>query len=77
MTNSQSLLVDGRVDLGSSLNHVYCCDPDLALCGLDLADVPDAWDPTVPTCVVCDDIDGAEVPCGPTCTASDQGDESS
>lgn len=23
------------------VDHLYCCDPDLALCGLDLTGVPD------------------------------------
>jgi hypothetical protein len=26
------------------LHHIWCCDPDVAVCGVDLTGVPDAGD---------------------------------
>ncbi|MET7900624.1 hypothetical protein [Streptomyces sp. NPDC005336] len=56
------------------LDHVYCCDPDRALCGADLSDVAeivDDWDnEDVDVCVVCVDLERRGVRCGPTCPKS-------
>jgi hypothetical protein len=51
------------------LTHVYCCNPDLALCGEDVSDTPEV-DEDGQLCVVCDDLE--EQPC--TCsTATTEG----
>lgn len=47
----------------TGLTHIYCCDPDLALCGEDLTDIPEVDEDTL-LCVVCDDLE--DHPC--TCT---------
>lgn len=46
------------------LNHWYCCDPDRALCGANLAGHPETDSDDV-DCVVCNDLLG--VVCSPTC----------
>ncbi|MET4670773.1 hypothetical protein [Streptomyces sp. PvR018] len=51
---------------GSDLDHIYCCDPDLALCGTDVSDVPEIDADSDINCVVCADLDGG--PCSPNCT---------
>lgn len=38
------------------LTHLYCCDDELALCGLDLRGVPENLDPDALMCVVCVDL---------------------
>lgn len=47
----------------AELNHLYCCDEDTALCGLDISGMPEAevieGDPDI--CLVCDDL--ARQPC--------------
>jgi hypothetical protein len=45
----------------TSLNHIFCCDPDTALCGADVSDdeLVDEAD-----CAVCLDLE--DLPC-PTC----------
>ena len=45
------------------LSHIYYCDPDRALCGADLADVPEIEDDDT-DCIVCLDLE--EQPC-PDC----------
>lgn len=44
------------------LHHVYCCDPDMSLCGVDLSGVPEGecTGRDVP-CVVCAGLEDA--PC--------------
>jgi hypothetical protein len=55
-----------RTTTGSGdLDHVYCCDPDLALCGTDVSDVPEIDPDTDVDCIVCNDLDGQ--PCSPDC----------
>lgn len=55
----------GTDDTGN-LDHFYCCNPDVAYCGADLSDVPEAYfdehGPTV--CVVCADLDNQPCPRG-------------
>ena len=48
--------------VGEDLNHLYCCDPDLALCGLDVSALPEVDDDT--DCVVCLDLEDADCDCG-------------
>ncbi|MGG7574145.1 hypothetical protein [Streptomyces sirii] len=44
-----------------AITHYYCCDPNRALCGLDLRHMPPAGDGEQ-DCVVCVDLD-ADCPC--------------
>ncbi|MFE3139676.1 hypothetical protein [Streptomyces scopuliridis] len=46
--------------------HYYCCDPNRALRGLDLNDMPPSRDGEQ-DCVVCADLDKGNVDC-PLCT---------
>ncbi|MGX8904220.1 hypothetical protein ACR820_02890 [Streptomyces netropsis] len=39
-----------------AITHYYCCDPNRALCGLDLSGMPAAGDEEQ-DCVVCVDLD--------------------
>ncbi|MGW3321095.1 hypothetical protein [Streptomyces virginiae] len=53
---------DGATD---ELDHLYCCDPDTALCGTDISDSPELFDDGETTCVVCVDLADAGCPqCG-------------
>lgn len=55
---------DGPVD-EDFLNHYYCCDKNLSLCGSDLYDVPVSKNPEpADVCVVCLDIWEMDNPCG-------------
>jgi hypothetical protein len=56
----------GSTTSGDDLAHVYCCNPDIALCGTDLCGVPEIPDDET-TCVVCVDLDDAGLPCCPAC----------
>jgi len=47
---------------GDDLHHVYCCDPDIALCGTDIS-CSEFADFDVASCVVCADLDDADAPC--------------
>lgn len=51
-------------DLGNVTTHVFCCNPDRALCGHDVSDHPEVDGPTPNDCVVCLDLE--EQPC-PRC----------
>lgn len=53
---------------GEAIAHYYCCDPNSALCGLELNDLPSSGDGEQ-DCVVCADLDKANVDC-PLCAAS-------
>ncbi len=52
-------------DTLDDLNHWYCCDPDLALCGIDLTDVAEMDDDEEVNCAACLDLAGK--PCSPKC----------
>jgi len=50
--------------------HLYCCNPDLALCGADLTHGVDRPHlPTAATCPMCALIEDLDAPCSPTCEA--------
>jgi len=50
----------GLSDDDNELLHTYCdCDPDLALCGVDLTNVSEAEDGVL--CIVCEDL--IDLPC--------------
>lgn len=52
-----------RADVADT-DHLYCCDPDRAICGVDLSAADEVEDlPNL--CVVCDDLDALPCPhCG-------------
>jgi len=47
----------------SKLDHVYCCDPDVALCGADLSDHVESSMATNP-CVLCIALEEIGIVCG-------------
>lgn len=52
----------------SDLNHYYCCDPNVALCGTDISAMPETDEDI--DCVVCADLEPtmAYTPCAsPAC----------
>lgn len=49
---------------GDRLDHIYCCNPDRALCGTDVSNMPEIDDAN---CVVCLALE--EQPC-PDCGSS-------
>jgi hypothetical protein len=51
------------VDVSHAINHIYCCDPDTALCGVDVSKHP-VVDLDDADCAVCLDLE--DQPC-PTC----------
>lgn len=61
----------GKTDAGDDLDHYYCCDINLSLCGLDIAELGLAeFDGQL--CVVCDDL--VEAACAnPKCPDADTG----
>lgn len=67
-------LADGDGDGDDGFNHIYHCDPDLAMCGKDLTGVPDV-DPETgpdPVCVACEAAWLAGFPCPvPECPRGD------
>ncbi|MFF8997104.1 hypothetical protein ACF1GW_30780 [Streptomyces achromogenes] len=45
--------------------HVYCCDPNTALCGWDVSDTPEVPDGVGHDCIVCTDLETQPCPiCG-------------
>lgn len=50
---------------GDGLNHLYCCDENLGLCGTDLGGHQETADDT--TCVVCVELEASDRPCRPGC----------
>ena len=49
----------------NDLNHIYCCTPDVALCGTDISGDEDV-DYDEANCVVCVDLENTDAPC-PRC----------
>lgn len=45
------------LDLDDLTTHIYCCNPDRALCGHDVTDDPEVPGPTPTDCVVCLDLE--------------------
>jgi len=48
-------------NLGNPTVHVFCCNPDRALCGHDVSNDPEVPNPTPNDCIVCLDLE--EQPC--------------
>jgi hypothetical protein len=46
-------------------NHLYCCDSDVSLCGLDISDTSELDFADDECCLVCLALENA--PCGPGC----------
>lgn len=44
--------------------HLYCCSPDVALCGVDLSHGEDGEDTDPIDCIRCEVIHEAGLPCG-------------
>lgn len=51
-----------RTGSDSEITHLYCCDPDTALCGEDITDSPEVPDGVGIDCVVCDDLEQFDCP---------------
>lgn len=60
-------VLEARAVAGASLelDHIYCCSPDVSLCGLDISRHP-VIDVDEHLCVVCEDLE--DEPC--TCPES-------
>jgi hypothetical protein len=50
-----------RTSEGDELDHIYCCDPDVALCGTDISGHED--NDADGTCIVCLDLEFAPCRC--------------
>lgn len=66
-TQSPDVVGQPRLLDDPDLIHVFCCDENTGLCGLDLSECPlvPVWTPT--SCVVCNDLEEQDVPCRPGC----------
>ncbi|WP_433225542.1 hypothetical protein [Actinomadura formosensis] len=57
----------GRGD--DDVEHLYCCDPDRSLCGLDISGHEDHTDEpeSEEVCPWCKALEALGLPCGPDC----------
>jgi hypothetical protein len=58
-------VADGRVKADPDDNHLYCCNPDVSLCGLDISESGELDFADEECCPPCLDLD--DLPCGPAC----------
>lgn len=57
-----------RLGDDSETFHCYCCDPDVSMCGFDIADMEEAELGEDDLCVVCEDLDQMQAWCSdPDC----------
>lgn len=56
-------IADVQVDEPQLHTHIYCCDPDTALCGLDMTGGTNVPDEDPADCFACVVIDEVDVPC--------------
>lgn len=63
MTAATQESATARPKSDDDLDHLYCCDRDVSLCGLDISDAPEAYDDDEPLCVVCDEVDRSGAAC--------------
>jgi len=63
----------GRQKADPDDNHLYCCNSDVSLCGLDIADSNELDFADEETCPTCRDL--ADLPCGPGCRDLREGGE--
>jgi hypothetical protein len=55
----------GTTGFDNDTTHVFCCDPDTALCGFDVSDTPEVSDGVGHDCIVCVDLEAQTCPhCG-------------
>lgn len=53
------------LDRDDDTTHIFCCDPDTALCGWDVSDTPEVPDGVGHDCIVCLDLEMQPCPiCG-------------
>lgn len=54
---------------GDDVEHLYHCDPNRSLCGLDIADYEDLGETDEPgdICPLCEAVSELGLPCGPDC----------
>lgn len=45
-----------KIEEGSELDHFYCCDEDISMCGFDISDLPVVDFGLDNICVVCAEI---------------------
>lgn len=71
MTTPRQADPDEALDARDELVHLWCCDNNMSICGLDITDethMPDAAEDQY--CEICDNKDRLNVPCGhPDCPA--------
>jgi len=69
MTGMSALLLDRPEPPGTApadgdgWQHIWCCDPDVALCGADLSGVEDSDGEDEPVCTDCAIADALRRPC--------------
>ena len=54
-----------KVSSDTDPTHIYCCNPDLALCGTDISNTPHVDQDGI-LCVVCEDLEDQECTCQTT-----------
>jgi hypothetical protein len=57
-------VLEARAVAGASLavDHIYCCSPEVSLCGLDISQHP-VIDEDENLCVVCEDLEDGPCTC--------------
>ena len=61
----------GRRKADPDDNHLYCCAPDVSLCGLDISESDELDFADEECCIVCRALEGS--PCGPGCPVRNAG----
>lgn len=57
-------------DDDDDVEHIFCCDPDRSLCGVDISDDVEHnedCDCGTPPCPWCEALEKLNLPCGPDC----------
>lgn len=68
---AQCLTAEGRTKADPDENHLYCCNPDVSLCGLDITDTNEQDFADEECCPICRDLSG--LPCRPGCRGDEGG----
>lgn len=58
-------VAEGRAKADLDENHLYCCNPDVSLCGLDLEGHDERDFADQECCPLCADLE--DLPCRPGC----------
>lgn len=62
---TQTKLRDGVAPTEGSFDHIYCCDEDRSLCGLDISELLEVEPTADSLCIVCEDLESTICPdCG-------------